>query len=1139
MELDNIEIFLNQKYESLFLDIKTGNKYKQSNIYFNLLMIKNSFVSKNKTVFVVLPNLFEAQKYYDLLSSYLGEESVLLYPVDPTLTTLMALGSAEFLNERLYTIRSLITNKPHIVVTTYEGLKKRTLSVDDYKNSVKTLCVNDEIEIESLVNTLHSNGYQRNYIVEKAGEYSVRGHIVDIFTKESQFPYRLDFFGNQIDEIKIFDINDQRSFDSLDKIEIMPLNEIFYTDEIKEVAIKRLKEHFNEYKLNEKETQKLNIDLENINVRRSMSTLSLYLPFFTNKKTNILDFSKDHDVFIINKHQMLLNEKNYEDDLKAFSISLGNSKAFAEIPYYLPFEKAITKDVIEINNLGTEDGSNTISLHVYDVNYYSNNFELFYLDNKDRFNDFTTIITITKEDIYKKLCIFLNEKGILINEGSVIEGRVNVLNEEHYFNFIDERHKILAISDSHLVSNKIRPKIRYRSVLNQSTKVSNVYELQEGDYVVHYEHGIARYLGLVTMDITGVKRDYLHLQYANDESMYIPVDQIDLILRYGGAEGSAPKLSTLGRQTWNKTKARVRQRIKDLSDKLLNLYAEREVSEAFKFSDHKEIETDFKQDFIYEETKDQQIAIEETMQDMTSDKLMDRLIIGDVGFGKTEVAMRAAFKAILDGKQVAYLVPTTILARQHYYTFKDRFDKYGASIAMLSRFQTTSEQNKIIERLKKGLIDVVIGTHRLLSNDIGFRDLGLFVIDEEQRFGVEHKERIKEMKVNVDTLTLTATPIPRTLQMSLSGLKDFSVIDTPPMNRYPIQTYVLERNDTIIKEAIEREIARGGQVFYLHNRVQSIPKTVERLKKLVPLANVRYAHGKMNRDEIEEVLEDFINHEFNVLVSTTIIETGIDIPNTNTIIIHDSDQLGLAQLYQVRGRVGRSDKIAYAYLMYDPRKILTEAARKRLHAIERFTELGAGFKIAMQDLSIRGAGDLLGREQSGFIDSVGLEMYTQLLNEVITGKEKEITVNNEVYVAQHVAPEYVNNDLVRIEIHKSVSNINTINDVEDLKNELTDRFGEIDQELILYMYEKLYKKQAYKLGVEKLNQSQDTIELIISKEKSKEIDGNYLFELAHHYSTPVRLSFLRERVGIKFDLKGEKRHWLYIVNIFISNYLNR
>ena len=1127
-----------RKYQNQFAKIKPGEKFKLSNIYFNMLMIKNSFVSKNKTVFVVLPNLYEAQKYYDNLSMLIGENKVLFYPTDPTLTMLMALGSAEFLNERLFTIRSLLTNKPYVVVTTYQGIKKRTLSVLDYQNSVKTIKVDDEINITDLVLNLQSNGYERNYIVEKAGEYSVRGNIVDIFTKESQFPYRLDFFGNQVETIKLFDITNQRSFDHVDEIDIMPLNELFYTETIKETAINRIKDYFKDYQLNEREISKLEKDLENIDQRNNMSTLSIYLPFFNPLKTNILDFSNEHLIFVVNKHQMILDEKNLEEDIKAFSLSLGTSRAYTNILYHLPLEKALKGKYIEINNLGTGADNKFEELNIFDLNYYSNNFELFYLDNKDRFNNYTFIITIKDRDVFNKFSIFLNKKGLIINQDYIEDGKINVLNEESYFNFIDEANKLVIISDSHLISNKIKPKIRYRSVLNQSTKIRNVYELSEGDYVVHYEHGIARYLGLVTMDLTGIKRDYLHLQYANDESMYIPVDQIDLILKYGGSETTAPRLSKLGGKTWDKTKVRVKQRIKDLSDKLINLYAAREVSTAHEFKDHGEIEKDFSYDFLFQETVDQQKAIEETMSDMMSDKLMDRLLIGDVGFGKTEVALRAAFKAVLDGKQVAYLVPTTILARQHYYTFKERFDKYGANIALLSRFQTPKEQKEIVERLKKGLIDVVIGTHRILSNDIGFRDLGLFIIDEEQRFGVEHKERIKELKVNVDTLTLTATPIPRTLQMSLSGLKDFSMIETPPLNRYPIQTYVLKRNETIIKEAIERELARGGQVFYLHNRVQSIPKTAERLSKLIPEAKVRFAHGKMNRDEIEEVLEDFINHEFNVLVSTTIIETGIDIPNTNTIIIHDSDQLGLAQLYQVRGRVGRSDRIAYAYLMYDGRKILTDAAKKRLNAIERFTELGDGFKVAMQDLTIRGAGDLLGSEQSGFIDSVGFEMYTQLLNEVITGKEKEITVNNDVFVNQHVAPEYINNDLVRIEIHKAVSDINNIDDVENLKDELVDRFGEIDQELILYMYEKLYRKQSHKLGIEKTNVTPNRVELVINKEKSQEVDGTKLFQLASHYQTPISLSYLKEKVGINFDMRKEKKHWLIVVNVFLSNYLN-
>jgi transcription-repair coupling factor (superfamily II helicase) len=1102
-----------------------------------MLMIKNSFVSKNKTVFVVLPNLFEAQKYYDNLSTIVGEENVLFYPNDPTLTTLMALGSSDFLNERLYTIRALLTGKPYIVVTTHLGLKRRTLSVDDYKKSVKTLKTNDEISIKKLSYILQANGYERNYIVERPGEFSVRGNIVDIFTKENQFPYRLDFFGDEIEIIKIFDIDDQRSFDSVSEIDIMPLNEIFFTEEIKDAAIARINKYFDEYQLNDREKEKLFNDLENINERRNFSTLSIYTSFFNSKPTNILDFSNDKEIFVIDKHQMIIDEKNLKDDIKSFSMSLGNSKAYEEIPFYLSLEESLKIKYIEINNFGIDSNNEYESLNIKDLNYYANNYELFYIDNKEYFNNYTVIITIKNKDFFKKFKIFINEKGLLFNEDAIIENEINIISGEHLFNFLDHKNKILVISDSHLISHKIKPKIRYRSVLNESSKIRSVTELSPGDFVVHYEHGIAKYLGLVTMDLTGVKRDYLQLEYANNESMYIPVDQIDLILKYGSREGKKPKLSRLGGKTWANTKARVKKRIKDLSDKLLNLYAAREVSDAYEFNVHKTAEFEFSQDFIYEETKDQQRAIEETLSDMSSPKLMDRLVIGDVGFGKTEVALRAAFKAVLDGKQVAYLVPTTILARQHYYTFIDRFDKYGANVALLSRFQTQAEQKEIIKRLKSGLIDVVIGTHRILSQDIGFKDLGLFIIDEEQRFGVEHKERIKELKVNVDTLTLTATPIPRTLQMSLSGLKDMSMIETPPRNRYPIQTYVMPRNETIIKEAIEREIARGGQVFYLYNRVQSIPRIVQKLEKLVPEAKINFAHGKMNRHDIEDVLSDFISHEFNVLVATTIIETGIDIPNTNTIIIHDSDQLGLAQLYQVRGRVGRSDKIAYAYLMYDKNKILTDATKKRLNAIERYTELGSGFKVAIEDLTIRGAGDLLGSEQSGFIDSVGIEMYTELLREVITGKEKVITSNNEVYVSQHVAPEYINNDLVRIEIHKSISRINTFEDVENLKLELEDRFGEIDQELILYMYEKLYKKQAHRIGVEKTDVTPNQVEIKISKEKSKEIDGNKLFKLASHYHTPTSLSYLKEKVGIKFDMRNEKKHWLFVLNVFLSNYL--
>ncbi|HBG32754.1 MAG TPA: transcription-repair coupling factor, partial [Acholeplasmataceae bacterium] len=546
----------------------------------------------------------------------------------------------------------------------------------------------------------------------------------------------------------------------------------------------------------------------------------------------------------------------------------------------------------------------------------------------------------------------------------------------------------------------------------------------------------------------------------------------------------------------------------------------------------------FERDFQYTTTKDQERAIIDTKHDMELERPMDRLICGDVGFGKTEVALRASFKAVLNQKQVLYLVPTTVLARQHYYTFKERFEKYGANIALLSRFVTPKKQKETLEHLKKGYVDVVIGTHRLLSGDVKFKDLGLLIIDEEQRFGVEHKEKIREIRVNVDTLTLSATPIPRTLHMSMMGLKDLSMIETPPLNRYPVQTYVVERHEALVKEAITREIARGGQVFYLFNQVLGIDGMVHKLQKLVPEARIAYAHGQMNKDQLENVLSDFIEHEFDVLVSTTIIETGIDIPNTNTLIIHDADKLGLSQLYQIRGRVGRSDRIAYAYLLYDAYRNINDEAKKRLNAIQDFTALGSGFKIAMRDLSIRGAGDVLGSEQSGFIDSVGIELYMKLLEEAITGvsldKPKETAID-EIYAARHVDPSYVSQDSVRIEIHKRIAELNRFSDVEDLKTELQDRFGALDADLQLYMYEKLFKKLSAKVGVYKTIVETNQVTLVLSMEASQKMNGIKLFDKANAFSSQVRLNYMKGHVQIVMVIKNEKRHWLYLYDQFLDD----
>jgi transcription-repair coupling factor (superfamily II helicase) len=734
---------------------------------------------------------------------------------------------------------------------------------------------------------------------------------------------------------------------------------------------------------------------------------------------------------------------------------------------------------------------------------------------------------------------FLKEHGEKVfNEIDTHPG-FYILKQEGYGSFISHQEKIVILDEVQIFTKRIRKAIKYRSVLNQSTKVRTTDDLNVGDFVVHYDYGIGRYVGLKTMELSGEKRDYLQIIYANEESLYVPMDQIEMVLKYATHDGMKPKLSKMGGKTWTKTKASVRMKIKDFSDRLIKLYAAREHTKGFKYAPDSEMQLQFERDFLYEPTKDQVKTIIETKGDMETEKPMDRLICGDVGFGKTEVAMRAAFKAVLNQKQVLYLVPTTVLARQHFYTFKDRFEKYGANIALMSRFVTTKQQNETLKKLSKGYVDVVIGTHRLLSKDIVFKDLGLLIVDEEQRFGVEHKERIREIKQNVDTLTLSATPIPRTLQMSLLGLKDLSMIETPPMNRYPVQTYVVERHEALVKEAIMREIARGGQVFYLYNRVQGMEGMVKRLQKLVPEARIGYAHGKMNRTQLESTLSDFIEHEFDVLVSTTIIETGVDIPNTNTLIIHEADRLGLSQLYQIRGRVGRSDRIAYAYLLYDAGKVINDEAKKRLSAIKDFTALGSGYKIALRDLSIRGAGDILGAEQSGFVDSVGVELYMKLLEEAITGEnmdDKRPTQIDEVFAARHVDDTYVSEDSARIEIHKRISELNHLSDVEDLKDELTDRYGTLDVDLLLYMYEKLYKKLAHKFGVQKTMVGAYTTTVMLTQEASQQMNGQSLFRKASAFNPKIELKYERRHIYLIMNTQKVKEHWLYLFAKFLDEY---
>ncbi|MCD0152586.1 transcription-repair coupling factor, partial [Streptococcus agalactiae] len=713
--------------------------------------------------------------------------------------------------------------------------------------------------------------------------------------------------------------------------------------------------------------------------------------------------------------------------------------------------------------------------------------------------------------------IISDKNDIVPKESQLIVGHLS-----NGFYFADE--KIVLITEREIYHRRVKRKIR-RSNISNAERLKDYNELSVGDYVVHNVHGVGKFLGIETIEIQGIHRDYLTIQYQNADRISIPVEQIELLTKYVSADGKEPKINTLNDGRFKKAKQRVAKQVEDIADDLLKLYAERSQLQGFAFSPDDNMQNDFDNDFAYVETEDQLRSIKEIKQDMEGNRPMDRLLVGDVGFGKTEVAMRAAFKAVNDHKQVAVLVPTTVLAQQHFENFKERFSNYPVTVDVLSRFRSKKEQTDTLKRLSKGQVDIIIGTHRLLSQDVVFSDLGLIVIDEEQRFGVKHKEKLKELKKKVDVLTLTATPIPRTLHMSMLGIRDLSVIETPPTNRYPVQTYVLETNPGLVREAIIREIDRGGQVFYVYNKVDTIEQKVSELQELVPEASIGFVHGQMSEIQLENTLIDFINGDYDVLVATTIIETGVDISNVNTLFVENADHMGLSTLYQLRGRVGRSNRIAYAYLMYRPDKVLTEISEKRLDAIKGFTELGSGFKIAMRDLSIRGAGNILGASQSGFIDSVGFEMYSQLLEQAIATKQGKSLIRQKgnaelaLQIDAYLPAEYISDERQKIEIYKRIRELETRADYEALQDELIDRFGEYPDQVAYLLEIGLLKAYLDLAFTELVERKGNEISILFEKASLKYFLTQDYFEALSKTQLKARISETNGKMEVVFNIK--------------------
>ena len=1074
---------------------------------FFCLLLNQINRKNNKNILVVVDSVFEANNLYNLLVSY--NNNVFLFPMDDFLTSEALAISPDLLIRRLETLNHIINDEtPNIIITNLMGYLRFLPTKKDYKDSYIQLDVGSIIDPKNLIDKLMHIGYSRDTIVNKTGEFGVRGFIIDIYPLDEEYPVRVEFFDDEIESIRYFNPDTQKSISNIHNIIIKPFCEFLTTNSINE-------DHFGKQK---------------------------YLPIYCDV-VNISDYLNDCYTFFKDYNQLCNSFSNILEEVaeyrseKDFDFSSDYFFDFYKINVFYPLY------YFSFSNLNSAGYiSKMIDFNIKTINNFNENAEQINSFIRQKIKDGNTVVICLKKYQIQSFLKHLDMKVVESNFSSISTHSVNIVEGDINHGFI--YRDIVVLTSNELFKNVVKSK-KYNTKFKYTNSLHDVNKLEIGDYVVHNVHGIGIYNGIKSLTLNNITKDYLEVLYQETDKIYIPVEKIDILSKYSGREGISPKINKLGGNEWEKVKSRVKSRVMDMADQLLKLYAEREAKKGFAFSKDCDLSVAFEHDFPYELTVDQKRAIIQIKEDMESSSPMDRLLCGDVGFGKTEVAFVAAFKAILDSKQVLFLCPTTILSNQHYETALERFKNFPVSIALLNRFTSSRDVTKILSGLKEGTIDMVIGTHRLLSDDIILKDLGLLIIDEEQRFGVAHKEKIKRYKTNVDVLTLTATPIPRTLQMSLVGIRSLSLIETPPINRYPVQTYVVEESKQILKDAIYKELSRNGQIYILYNRVQSIDEFSNRIHNIAPDARIGIAHGQMSKMDLETTIYDFVNYRFDILICTTIIETGIDIANVNTLIVMDADHFGLSQLYQIRGRVGRSDKFAYAYLMYQPFKTLTATAIKRLNVIKEFTELGSGFSIATRDLSIRGAGDILGSEQAGFIDSVGIDLYLKMLDdeikrlnhEKVEEEEESIESKPLLNVTTHIDDQYVKEDELKIEIHRKINSIVNKDTFYKIKNELEDRFGTLSEELLIYMYEEWFEKLASQLSIKHVRQSKNSIELSFPKEVVEKIDVDEIFMYAFEVSNMFRFVSRGSNLIIILDIiKLEKHPIYYLVSLLNKIY---
>lgn len=1023
--------------------------------------------SQFKQSVIITYNELEAKKIYEDLK-FFGEENVYYFPSKEIVFYDVYAHSNQINEERLKVIDAILTGKRCMVVTTVDSILSKLIPSQDWQRHEMSLKVGETVDLNELTKNLIFMGYERVEMVQTKGQFSVRGGIIDFFSSIDDDPYRIELFDDEIDSIRIFDAENQLSLEKVKEVKVKPAREVLIDDERIKKGIENIKREFNDYIKKAKSSSAQTLEerigeiLSKLKDNIYFDGIDSFIHYFIDNTENLLDyFKKDSLIFIHESSRIRERAERYTNDFHE------RFKMFFEKGELLPNQINIiqnyddllkvfsNKIVILINSLPKRiqdfNPAQIISFSIKDMDFYHGKMNLLVDDIENlKYKGYKIALLAGTKDKAKGLEKELRDRGVEATyvdtcEKNISSGQAFIIPGSLNNGFIYNTFKFAVISENEIfgvVKRHKRKKKRYR----EGRKIKSFRELSVGDYVVHENHGIGKYIGIEQLKVEGIKKDYLKIQYASGDFLYVPIDQMDLVQKYIGGDEREPKLNRLGTAEWRKTKAKVKSAIEDMAKDLLKLYAIRESAKGHAFSPDTEWQKQFEDMFPYEETPDQLRCIEEIKKDMEKSMPMDRLLCGDVGYGKTEVAIRAAFKAIMDGKQVAFLVPTTILAQQHFNTLRERLSKFPVTVEMLSRFRSSAEQKKIINKIKTGMVDVIVGTHRLLSKDVKFKDLGLLVVDEEQRFGVKHKETLKKLKKNVDVLTLTATPIPRTLHMSLIGIRDMSVIEDPPEDRYPVQTYVTPYNEEMVRDAIVKELERGGQVYFVYNRVQDIEKISSKLKKLVPEADITYAHGQMSETKLENIMIDFLNREFDVLVCTTIIETGLDIGNVNTIIIYEADKMGLSQLYQLRGRVGRSNRIAYCYLTYMKDKVLSEVAEKKLRAIKEFTELGSGFKIAMKDLEIRGAGNLLGSQQHGHMASIGYDLYCKLLEDTVRtlkgeDVEEAIETSIDINVDAFIPDDYITNETHKLEIYKKIAAIQDKEEAYDIEVEIEDRFG--------------------------------------------------------------------------------------------------